>query len=211
MLKNPASDRQARLNAIPEPYRKLVAARLEEWDITPPTLKEDILKYQDDILKYEASMQRFLEPGGQGDPRNDPTLKRWLAVPDPQRQQMYGTFKRYVELSEDERERVLNVLPTADREQTEKALEPIAASPKSQQEQYLAAFEKFSSMTQEARDQFMRNAARWKKMSETERQAWRDLVKQWPPFPYGYVPPHAPPLAGRSSAGQTNPTTSQER
>ncbi len=213
LLKMSPSNRVERLKLIPEPYKKLIETRLDEWDLWPPTLKEE-------VLEYESTMHYLVGRNAEAQPQMgaealstherselERKLERWKALPQPQRQQMYGAFQRYFELSETEKQRTLNLLSDSQREETEKVLDAFEKWPKAQQDQYIAAFREFASMSDADRQQFLKNAQRWKEMSETERQAWRDLVKQVseaPPLPIGFVP--QPQIsAGSPVTGKTNP------
>lgn len=214
ILKMSPSNRVERLKSIPQPYQKLIETRLEEWDIWPPTLKDEVLEYES-TMHYLVGRNAEAQPqmGAESLSTNERTelerkLERWKALPQPQRQQMYGAFQRYFELSENEKQRTLDLLTDSQREETEKVLDAFEKWPKAQQDQYMAAFRQFASMSDGDRQQFLKNAQRWQKMSETERQAWRDLVKQLaesPPLPIGFVPP--PQVsAGSPAIGKTNPT-----
>ncbi len=216
LLKMPAAAaRTERVKSIPEPYQKLVATRLEEWDIWPPTLKQEVLEYES-TMHYLVGRNAEVQPQMGAEnlsaaERADLERKaaRWKELPIAQRQQMYGAFQRYFELSETEKEKTLNILSATDRAETEKVLDEFEKWPKAQQDQYMAAFHQYAVMSNEERQQFMKNAQRWTKMSETERQAWRDLVKQVseaPPLPIGFVPQPKTSAAGSPISGKTNPT-----
>lgn len=195
LLQAPASERPARLNTIPEPMRRLVATRLDEWNLWPPQLRQEVLEYQ-------STLSRFVGHGADAHPspvREDlPERERseleerfasWQALPAEQRQQIYARFEHYFDLSEAEKQKILQPLPEPEREETERALGPIEKWPREQQEQYIAAFRRFAELSGEERRRFLDNAQRWQRMSEPERQAWRDLVKQLadaPPLPIGF-------------------------
>jgi hypothetical protein len=218
LLSSTVTNRTEELKRVPEPYQRLIAARLAEWDLWPPTLKEE-------VLEYESTMQYFVGRNAEPQPQMgvpslpeserselERKLERWKALPEGQRQQMYGAFRHYFELSDEERQRTLDALSETERHETEKALDPIEKWPKPQQDKYMAAFQQFANMSARERQQFAKNAERWQKMSETERQAWRDLVKQLadaPPLPPGFVPPNKQPAGAGASSMQTNPTSAR--
>jgi hypothetical protein len=202
VLRVPPTNRVAQLQLIPEPYRELVAARLDEWDILPPPLKDDVLQYEK-MMNCFVGRNAVVEPQMAVEdvpekerPELERKLARWQALPLDQRRQMYASFQHYFELSDEERQKTMAALSQPERQETEKALDSIEKQPKSRQEQYLAAFRQFGEMSAEEREQFMKNAERWRKMSPAERQAWRDFVKQlseMPPLPPGTVPLHVQP------------------
>jgi hypothetical protein len=215
LLKLSPTNRAEQLKQVPEPYQKLIAARLEEWDIWPPSLK-------DEVLEYETTMHYFVGRNAEVQPQTgalnlsdtersvlEKKLEKWKALPLPERQQMYGAFQHYFELSDAEKAKTLQALSEPERQETAKVVEPIEKWSRPQQEKYLAAFQQFANMPVPERQQFIKNAARWQKMSEAERQAWRDLVKQLadaPPPPLDFIPPQRPPAgSGLSSPISTNP------
>jgi len=194
LLKTPATNRPAQLREIPEPYRKLVTDRLQEWDIMPPPLK-------DEVLDYETTMHYFVGRGCVVRPQMtidslsekerselEHKLAQWQELPLTQRQQIYGSFQHFFELSDQDKEKTLQVLSTPERQQTEKIIGPIEKWPRHRQQKYVTALREFATMSPEARQQFMQGAERWQKMSPEERQAWHDLVQklsEMPPLPPG--------------------------
>lgn len=216
LLKTPATNRAERLKSIPEPYRKLVSNRLREWDIWPPTLKDEVLEYESTLHYFVAKgavVKKKIEAVDLPE-RQRPELERklahFLAMPAAQRQQLYACFQRYFELSNEEKQNLMDSLSETERQKTEQALTPIEKWSKPQRVKYLVAFRQFANMSKDEREQFMINAAKWEKMSPEERQACRDVVKQMansPPWPIGLVPPHARPagVTGAIPTGGTNP------
>jgi hypothetical protein len=218
VLRLPPASRAAHVQLIPEPYQKLVSARLEEWDIWPPSLK-------DEVLEYETTLSRFVGRNTEGTPVVQPQmnvddlserdrlqaeqkLARWQELPPGERRQMFASFQRFFDLSESEKEKTLDALSESQRQEAEKVLSPIEKKPKSEQEQYLAAFRQFSEMSAPEREQFMKNAGRWRQMSPAERQAWRDLVKQlseMPPLPPDLILPRAQPIGPATGTNSVVP------
>lgn len=203
LLRAPLSERAAKLNSVPEPYQKLVAARLDEWDLWPPSLKDEVLEYETTLHYFvgrnaTVQPQMVVEDLPEKDRlRLEQKLAEWQALPLAQREQVYAGFQHYFELSEAEKQKTLDALSEPERQDTQKVLDPIERKPKTEQEQYLAAFRQFSEMSSQEREQFVRNAERWQKMSAAERQAWRDLVKQLadrPPLPLDFFPLHVQPV-----------------
>jgi hypothetical protein len=213
MLDLPRTNRAERLEQIPEPYRQLVASRLEEWDLWPPDLR-------DEVIQYETTMHYFVGQGAGGDtvirpqtdfedvpekdrPELEQKLAHWRALPPAERDQLYKSFRHFFELSEAEQQKTLEALSEPVRRETEKVLNPIERWPRSQQQIYMTAFRQFANMSPGEREQFMRNAERWRQMSPAERQAWRDLVSHLRtsrPVPRGLDTPHARPVGPRLPA-----------
>ncbi len=204
LMKASPTNRATQLKKIPGPFQKLVADRLQEWDIMPPSLK-------DEVLEYETTMHYFVGRGCVVQPQMtvenlsekerselEHKLAQWQELPWDQRRQMYGSFQHFFDLSDEEKQKTLEVLSEPERQKTEEILGPIEQWPKSSQGKYIAAFREFASMSPEARQQFMKGAERWQKMSPEERQAWRDLVHQlseMPPLPPGFPVPLRIPVA----------------
>jgi hypothetical protein len=66
--------------------------------------------------------------------------------------------------------------------------------PPPQRRQCVLNYAKFAGMSETERAEFLKNAENWARMSPTERQTWRDLVKNvpiWPP-----MPPMPHPMSG---------------
>ncbi len=187
-LKVPADQRPEKLKSLPEPYKELVKARLEEWDIWPPLLKDEVLEYQSTFSRFvgrdtagNAVVQQqtvFDDLPEKDRAAIEQKLAHWQALPRDERQQLFACFEHYFELSEAEQQKTLDALSEPQRKETEKVLEPLQKQSRPQQEAYMAAFRQFAEMSPEERQNFKRNAERWQKMSPAERQAWRDLEKQ---------------------------------
>lgn len=203
LLKSSSTNRTTRLSAIPQPYRQMVSERLEQWDMFPPQLRDEVLEYETTmhyfvggslVVKPQVSLE---ELSGQERSELERRLQRWEALPLGERQQMYASFRNFFDLNEKEKQKTLDALAEPERQQTEKALDPVERWPRAQQEEYIAAFKKFAGMSGEERQVFLRNVERWRKMTPAERQAYRDLVHklaQMPPLPPGATlsPPKLP-------------------
>ncbi len=213
LMKTNATARAEQLQTIPEPYRKLVADRLQEWAIWPPQLKEEILEYESTRHYFVGHgvggpiiQQQMVPDDVPGSERTEleRKLAQFSALSADRREQIYERVSRYFEFSDNERQKILDTLSEPERQTAERALDPIEKWPKQEQEQYLTAFRQYANMSPQERRQFMTNVERWQKMSPQERQAWRDLAEQLsktPPYPVGYSPP---PNRGASSAERTN-------
>lgn len=222
LLKTPPEQRAEKLRWVPEPYRDLVRARLEEWEMWPPDLRDEVLEYQSTFSCFvgrdaagNAVIQQQMAAAdlSEGDrPEVERKLAEWQAMSQAQRQQLFGCFQHYFELSDQEKEKTLGALAQPERGETAKVLGSIEKGSKAQQQAYLAAFRQFAEMSAADRQQFMKNAERWQKMSAEERQAWRDLVQQLesspplPPLPPGFIRPLPQPVgSGLFSAPDTHP------
>jgi hypothetical protein len=188
LLKAPPAARAEMLKSVPEPYRGLIQARLEEWDIWPEDLKAEVLEYESTFSRFVGldatghvvlQQQVALEDIPEKDrPQAERKLAEWQALPQGQREQMFKSFVHYFELSDDEKQKTLGALPEPERTHTERALAPIERGSPADQQRYISAFHQFAAMSPEQRQSFMRNTERWQKMSPEERQAWRDLVRR---------------------------------
>ena len=217
LLETPPEQREEKLKTVPEPYRDLVRARLEEWDIWPPDLRTRCSNTKAPSVASWAGMPR--ERRGPATDRGRGPVRTRPAPGGAEARGMAGhaagaapavvrLFPHYFELSDEEKERTLDALAQPERDETAKVLDSIEKGSKGQQQAYLAAFRKFAEMSATERQQFMQNAQRWQKMSAEERQAWRDLVQQLgggPPLPPGFIPPFPQPVgSGLSSGARTN-------
>jgi hypothetical protein len=225
LMQDSPTNRAAKLAAVPDTYRGLVAARLDEWDLMPPTLKDEVLKYESTISRFigrNAGGKIVLQPRTDIRTLPDPErreqeakLASWQSLSEPEREQMYASFEHVLELGPAEKQKTLDALSPPQRVEAEKVVTPIEKWPRSQQLQYLAAFRQFAKMTPAERDQFMKNARRWQQMSPAERQAWRDLAQQlaeMPPLPADVPPPSlkpAGPTAVPAAGTNGNPPTTK--
>lgn len=218
LLQAPRQRRPELLKSVPPPYQELIASRLQEWDVWPPALQDEVLKYET-TMHYvvggspEAAAQMSIEEVPEADrPATERKLAEWRAMSPEQRRQLYGAFHHYFELSEPEQQRILATLSEPEREETEKVVNSIEKWPKDRQDAYMAAFRKYAEMSPVERYNFLKNAERWQKMSLAERQAWRDLIRRLPespPLPAGFFP-HAQP-AGPSAPPAIKTNTAPSR
>ena len=188
LLRLPPEERAGRVELVPEDLRELVKARLQQWDLLPPSLQQEFLA-NDHTLHYFARV----------DGTNQPTATA-------EQQQLAEQFNQFFELTPQEKTKALNTLSPAERAQMEKTLQAFEQLPPQQRLQCLRNYAKFASLKPEERRDFLKNADSWSKMSPAERQSWRDLVRhvpQWPPLPPSTVPasliPHGVPHAPHSS------------
>jgi hypothetical protein len=196
LLREPPTNREARLAQVPDDLRKLVQNRLDEWMILPPPLQQEFLD-NERTLEYFTQLDprktalAITEPGGHPALSEDDQA-RWNALSEIQRRQVAAQFNQFFELTPDEKQKTLNTLSDAERAQMEITLRSFDKLPPDQRAECVNAFAKFASMGAPERAEFLKNAARWSEMSPAERKAWRDLVvnvPQWPPLPPGFLPP----------------------
>lgn len=183
LLQAPPEKRAELLKSVPEPYQQWVTTRLDEWDMWPPDLKDEVLEYESTMHYFIGRNAEVQRPATYEDlpeeQRLDLELKlaEWNELPLGQRQQMYGGFRHYFELSEAEQQRILATLSEPERQKTELVVNTIEKWPKERQRAYLSALRQYTELSPAERRNFMRNAESWQKMSPAERQAWRDLVQ----------------------------------
>lgn len=197
LMKTGATNRPAQLAAIPAGVRTLVKDRIEIWDILPPPMRTEVLEHETAMRFFvDKDSRTTLQPGlGEGTqssrPELDAKLSRWQCLPVSERQAMYARFQKFFELTEQEKEKTLEMLPDDERQLTARTVDEFEKWPKEQRDQYVAAFQKFEQMTPAERARFWKSAAHWQKLSPAEQQACRDLVKrlaQSPPLPPGFQP-----------------------
>lgn len=205
LLRFPASNRVARLPAVPEDYRSLVEARLRYWDDLPAELQSDLLA-EEQFQRAMAVMAPTL-PSAKIAPGSlstnqirqlDQASARWQHWPDARRHEVERNWERLFNMSEAEKKAQLAPLPLSPTERAlmEKSLVEFAKLPLIQRTNCLKNFTKFAELSSVERRQFLRNAEAWQKMNPADRQAWRDFVHKvppLPPLPPGFGSPTQPP------------------
>jgi hypothetical protein len=202
LMRMAPTNRMPHLALVPDEDRTIIAERLWRWDqLTPASQKE--------ILEQENTMQLFLWFGAGPPPRpqgviptftpeqrnrHEEDLERWNRQSVSRRQEMLGTFKAFLDQPSEEKEKTLKVLSEADRHQMEGTLQAFEHLPRGQRQVCIDSFRKFASLSAPERDQFLKNAILWEAMTPVERETWRKLVTQLPPFPPGLGEPPLPPL-----------------
>jgi hypothetical protein len=203
LMTSPATNRPAQLAMIPDPDRKLVEDRLQEWDKLSPDVQKELLA-NEATLRYLADIEgrtpeqrrqmfesiplarrEMLEQG----------INKWGSMSEDQRRKMLDRFKGFFELTDPEKQKALNTLSEPERQQIEKTLRTFGSLPPNQRAQCIRSFEKFAGLSTAERQQFLKSAERWTLMSPSERQAWRDLVQRMPPPLPPSFPPPLPPSA----------------
>ena len=183
-----------------EDNRKLVEARLAQWDLLPPPIQEQMLN-NEMTARYFSQLEtnRNLALSKMSPERRaklEADLNRWRGLTEEQRQKTLDSFNAFFELTPREKEKALNTLTEAEQRQMEKTLQMYEKLSIEQRRQCISSFEKFTGMTVEERQSFLRNARAWKSMSPADRESWRKLVgfaPIQPPLPPRHLPlPPAP-------------------
>jgi Protein of unknown function (DUF3106) len=207
LLRASPPNRAARLAQVPDNLRELVQNRLQEWIILPPPLQQEFLE-NERTLGYFTHMDISNSPAENSGRQPAVTDRaRWDALSENDRRFVTAQFNQFFELTPAEKQKTLNTLSDAERQQMQKTLQSFDKMPPSQRTECINAFGKFASMDTSQQAEFLKNAERWSEMSPTERQAWRDLVvnvPQWPPLPIGFLPPSPPTPPATAPAVATN-------
>lgn len=219
LMKLAPAQRPALAVTIPSHLRKLVADRLERWDLLPPGA-------QGELLENELALDYFTQAGSPDAVPPPPppdslseaqyeklvaAMQRWEAMPAEQRRHMFERVRGFFDLNPREQEKALATFSGTDQQQMEETLEKFAKLSREQRIQCIRSFGKFAGMSAAERQSFLQNAKRWSAMSPTERETWRNLVRRLPEMPplppdfYNPPPPPLPPAAkSRPAALATN-------
>jgi hypothetical protein len=188
LLRDSPTNQAAMLTLVPQDVRELVQARLDEWTILPPSLRDEFLA-NEHILYYFAHIDTRNSPAENSPSAPDESERaHWNGLSEAEHRQITDGFNQFFDLTPDEKEKAMNTLSETERQQMEKTLQSFDKMPSSQRAECVNAFAKFASMSATDKTEFLKNAERWSAMSPAERQAWRDLVvnvPQWPPLPIG--------------------------
>jgi hypothetical protein len=186
------TNRAARLALIPEDQRKLVGERLEQWDLLPPPLQEELLNSEmtadyfsqlQSAVTEKERQQILAQISPERRTELEAGLERWRNFSEDQRRKLLRGFNGFFELTPEEKKKALNTLSEAERQQMEKTLTAYANLTSGQRAQCIRSFEKFAGMSLPQRQLFLKSAERWKEMSPDEREAWRQLVTVAPIMP----------------------------
>ena len=126
-------------------------------------------------------------------------------MPAAERQAIYERFQTFFTLPAEQKHKTLQVLSATERQQMEDSLRQFEQLPTEQRKATIESFQKFANFTPAERQDFLRNVERWQAMSAEERDTWRKLVTNLPPFPPGMeklppLPPLPPPLEELTSS-----------
>ena len=154
LLHESPTNRAAQLAQVPDDLRDLVKTRLEQWDILPPPLQQEFLE-NERALRYFTHVDSPnnppmppMPPGhGRHHGPQDPDLAHWNALSEDQRQKITAQFNQFFELTPEEKQKTLNTLSDAERQQMEKTLQAFENLPAEQSAECIRAFAKFASMS----------------------------------------------------------------
>jgi hypothetical protein len=191
LINTAPTNRAAQLAAVPEPYRKIIGDRLSEWDILPPDLQQD-------VLAHEATKRYFLGAGP-----DTITNDVWKILPPPlqdevihlskvsaeERRQSFAATEQFFGLSDVEKQKVLETLSGAERQQVDQTLLTLQHLPKEQLDRCLKSIGRLADLNDRDRREFIKDAGRWNGMPPQERAAWSNLVNSLPPLPPGVEVP----------------------
>jgi hypothetical protein len=190
------TNRETQLALVPDDMRSLVKSRLIQWEILPPPLQQEFLD-NERTLRYFSRLDvtnNFSSNDFHRQP-SDADQARWNALSAAERERMTTRFNQFFDLTSVEKQKTLDTLSGAERQQMEKTLTDFDKLPPMQRSQCIHGFTKFAQMSPLERSQFLKNAERWAQMSSQDRKAWRDLVAnvpQWPPLPPSAIMPPTP-------------------
>lgn len=214
LLSLPPTNRTAELVRVPADLRKLVAARLEMWDVVPPPWQTQILDddratqlYFQLEISTPKQREKLLEPlPPQRRAEVEAGFNEWVRLSAADRQKLLDRVNQFFDLTPKEKTKVLATLSGAERQQMEETLRTFERLPRLQRIQCIQSFVKFASLGPEERSQFFKNAERWQAMTPAERESWRKLVREvplLPPLPPEDGPPRPPNVPPRSARSAT--------
>jgi Protein of unknown function (DUF3106) len=183
LMRMARADRGPRIAAVPEDERKMIESRLAEWDQLPDSVRKDLLDKRQSIRLYMQMTSGIVAQtnSNPGAPRKlsvEEELKKIQAMSDEDRQKLIVRFNRYFELSDREKDKVLQTLSPIEQEQLEKSLRKFRGLTVAQRAHCIRSFEQFASMSPADRQQFLKNAEKWIIMTPEQRAAWRDVVEK---------------------------------
>jgi hypothetical protein len=212
LLRMDPSNRVAQVSRVPAGNRRLVETRLRDWDRLPPEQQREILQQEPALLRFTRT--GFVPPPAI--PSNLPpmppdrrkkvedALAEWRTYPIEQQRRLVRNLQKFFGSSPGDRQKALETLPEAERQETERAMQALDKLPIDQRIRAVEAFQRFATMSPEERSRFLDNALRWQSMSAEERRAWRELSAPQPPLPPGLQPGTAALSAPRSASAGTN-------
>jgi hypothetical protein len=171
LMRQAPAKRVQHLQGVPKELRPIIDERLKEWNLLPRTI-------QDEVLTHDVTANYFLRiaPPGSTPAVHDPEPSQPPRPGEPS-ESLAARFSRFYQLPPEQRQRTLDALPPAEREEIEKTLQQFTTLSPEQRAACIRSFDRLSRMTPAERAQFLKNAERWKAMSPRERETWRDLLK----------------------------------
>ncbi len=201
ILRNNPTNRTALMEQIPDRYKSLVTDRVKHWEKLPSDLQKELIE-NEFALQYilrlndnqnNTAVLSSLHPQQQA--KVQQLIANWNRFPEQRKKTIIENFNKLFELSPQEQQSALKILPAGEKIRMEKTLSAFSGLSKEERERCIASFKKFSSMSESEREQFLRNAAKWAEISPEERDAWRNIVRSFqsnrkielPPLPPGMV------------------------
>ncbi len=198
LMSMPMSNRNARVALIPAPDRKFVEDRLQQWDLLPPEVRQDVLRNETAINYFlrvdPASVAKTETPALPLKP--SPRTRQAPSAPTPQ-QALSSQVQEFLDLSPREKEKTLQSFSDIERLEMEKTLQAFARLSPEERNRCIESFGKFATMTRAQQLQFLKSAERWQAMSLEDRAAWRNLVNALPPLPPVIEAPPIPDSVGK--------------
>jgi len=203
LLRASPERRTEKLERMSEDRRKLVQARLEQWDKLSPDLQQDVLEHQS-TLSYvvrvdgapaSAKEDVFASMSPEYREKVKTRIEELNSLPKEKRNQMMGAFHSLFDLSDREQQGILEKLNQDERVKLEQKLQEYEKLSPDERKRCMDSARKFNNLSADDQARFMATAERWEKMSEDERNTWRSLIKQMPPLPPGAGVPPLPPGA----------------
>ena len=154
LLREPPTDRAARLAQVPEDIRELVEDRLNQWTILPPPLQQEFLENERTLRYFTSVDVSGSPPENAGRGPGDDERARWNALSENQRRQITAEFNQFFELTPHEKQKVLGTLSDVERQQMEKALQSFDKLSPQQRDECVRAFAKFTGMNSTERAEF---------------------------------------------------------
>lgn len=201
LMRTPANQRQPLRVIVPSHLRKPVADRLQQWDRLPPDAQRELIE-NELVLDYFTQAQtpdpaqlKSLPPSQRQKLEAD--IERWQAMSEGKRKRLVERVQQFFNFTPAEQEKALSSMSPTEREQMEETLSKLEKLPREQRSQCIRAFGKFAGMSAAERLQFLKNAERWNSMSPSERDSWRNLVRQlpeMPPLPPDFLTVAPPPM-----------------
>lgn len=191
--------RQRAVASMPEKFRSLVAARLEQWDRLDEVTRRAILDNEWMMLGVLRFGPKFAATAVVGNKPATATkaeqerLRAWQALSAAKQAELLRRFNLFFTLSAGEKERVLDRLPEYHRVKVFATIEEIRELPEGERLACMDALRRFVDMSAVERSAFIRNAELWRDLSSVEKQAWRMVVQKFPPLPPGMDMPPVPP------------------
>ena len=186
LLAQAPSNRVERLATISPDLRQEVVERLEFWDQRPVEMQRAFLTNEAVITQMVGSRSSAIAS------RTNISFadtNRWQALTERERMDLTTAFKKIFELSNNEKARVLRILPVAPRQQAKRTIAVIDQLPPTQRDLCAESLTKWASLNLDQRREFLKSCERWKEMPPAQKQAWRDLTRRYnpPPLPIGYT------------------------